>query len=250
LKFKILKLRKKIFNNLKAKAYSYEETSEELALYLADQVEASKRRFQLSSLEELSNTVLGSRVIYLGDFHTFDQNVRNVLRIVKHIISKQSQCVLGLEMVSSKHQLYIDAYVEGHLTDLEFLECINYSHSWRFPWTHYKLIFELAKKHKLKVLGLNTGGTLRTRDNYAAKLISECLQSNSETKMLILYGELHITYSKIPSVLKKEIPDVKSTVIHQNLDEVYWKLIKKDLEQGIVKFTKEEYCIVSAPPWI
>ena len=250
MKFKILKLRKSIFNNLKAKAYSYEETSEELALYLADQVEASKRRFQLSSFEELSHTVLGSRVIYLGDFHTFDQNVRNVLRIVKHIISKQSQCVLGLEMVSSKHQLYIDTYIDGHLTDLEFLECINYSHSWRFPWTHYKLIFELAKKHKLKVLGLNTAGSLQTRDEYAAKLISKCLNSNSETKMLVLYGELHITYNKIPSILKSKIPDVKFTVIHQNLDEVYWKLIRESQEQGIVKFTQEEYCIISAPPWI
>jgi uncharacterized iron-regulated protein len=250
LKSEIIKLRKKIYHNLKNKAFSLEEQSSELTQYYADQVKASQRTFEISTLDELSKKVLSSKVIYLGDFHTFDQNIRNVLRIVKFILSNKSKCIIGLEMISSQHQFYLDAYVEGHLTDLEFLECINYHHSWRFPWTHYKLIFELAKKYKLKMIALNTEGNLKKRDQFAAEKIKKKLQENPNAHFLIFYGELHITNNKIPLLIQQSIPGINTTIIHQNLDEVYWKLITQNKEQGVVKFTDDEFCIVTAPPWV
>jgi uncharacterized iron-regulated protein len=250
LKLEIRKLRKKIFENLKSKALSFEQRNIELELYQEDQTKNSKRSFKLATIEDLSHQVLNSNIIYLGDFHTFDQNIRNVLRIVNIFIEEKSSCILGLEMVSHKNQLTVDAYLEGHLTDLEFLELINYHQSWRFPWTHYKLIFELAKKHQLKVLALNKEGSLEDRDQFAATVITEAHQQSPLSKLLILYGELHITKNKIPLLIQKNCPQLKDTIIHQNLDEVYWKLIKSNLEQGIVSFAKNEYCIISAPPWI
>lgn len=250
MKSKILKLRKKIFKNLKSRAFAYEDTNKELIRYQKDQNQYSKRSFTISDMDTLSSKVLKSDIIYLGDFHTFDQNIRNVLRIVKILITQDTNLILGLEMVSSKHQFYLDAYLERHLTDLEFLECINYNTSWRFPWSHYKLIFQLAKKHQLKVLGLNTGGKLKERDLFAANLLSKTAQSDKSAKLLVLYGELHIVPNKIPQLISQLHPEMKYTIIHQNLDEVYWKLIKEDKEEGIISFNENEFCINSAPPWI
>jgi hypothetical protein len=140
--------------------------------------------------------------------------------------------------------------MEGHLTDLEFLEMVDYHDSWRFPWSHYKLIFELAKKNGIKVVALNTTGTLKQRDVHACEVINDLSISNPNSKILVLYGELHITINKIPALMKEMCPSLNQTIIHQNLDEVYWKLIKQGIEQGIVSFSENEYCIVSAPPWI
>jgi hypothetical protein len=246
----IIKLRKKIYKNLKDKAFSFEAENKELSRYLKDQIRFSKKDFTIIDMDILNKSVLNSDIIYLGDFHTFDQNIRNVLRIVKYILSEKSNCILGLEMVSYEHQLYIDAYLEGHLTDLEFLDCINYHDSWRFPWTHYKLIFELARDFDLKVVALNTSGTLTERDEFASKHLKKTHQENPDAKLLVFYGELHITKNKIPKLFKELCPNLKATIIHQNLDEVYWKLIQNNLEQGIVSFDEEEFCIVSAPPWI
>lgn len=229
---------------------SYESTNLELNDYLNDQIKYSKRKFKITEMDSLADRVLKSDIIYLGDFHTFDQNIRNVLRIVKIIITEKSDCILALEMVSHKHQMYIDAYLEHHITDLEFLELINYHSSWRFPWTHYRLIFELAKKHKLKVIALNTEGSLHERDVFASKLLKATHLENPDSPLLVLYGELHITKNKIPALLKAECSKLDHTIIHQNLDEVYWKMSKEDIEQGIVSFSKNEYCIISAPPWI
>lgn len=251
MKLEIIELRKKIFNHLKTKALSYEGgQSLELKAYQKDQSSSSKRDFESSSIEELTNTVIHSDIIYLGDFHTFDQNIRNVLRILKVVINKKNNCIVALEMVDARYQFYIDTYLDGHITDLEFLESINYHDSWRFPWTHYKLIFELAKQHKIKIIGLNTNGSLSERDNFAANLIFNTNKSYSGAQVLVLYGELHITPNKIPHKVIKLNDKLTQTIIHQNLDEVYWKEIEVNQSNKIIKFNSNEFCINSAPPWI
>lgn len=250
MKSDIIRLRKKIYKNLKDKAMSYESFNSELSEYANNQKEYSKRKFKMSDMDSLKERVTDNDVLFIGDFHTFNQNVRTVLRILRYIISQKSECILGLEMVAAEDQVYIDAYIQGHLTDLEFLESVNYHSSWRFPWTHYKLIFELAKEFKLKVVGLNTKGSLIERDEFAAEKLKHIHLENPSTIMLVLYGELHISLNKIPALLKKVCPEINALIIHQNLDEVYWKLIRQNIESGVVSFSSNEYCIVSAPPWI
>lgn len=250
LKSQITKLRKKIFTNLKTRANSLEKRTVELDEYLSEQTELSAREFQIVNIESIKQKVLSSKITYIGDFHTFDQNIRNVLRILKVITKENSGCILALEMIHSEYQIYIDAYLEHHLTDLEFLESINYHSSWRFPWTHYKLIFDLAKKEGIKVIGINTEGTLHERDQFAAGIIEKTNQDNLDSKIIVLYGELHITKNKLPKLVKDLCPDIEQVIIHQNLDEVYWKLVELGQERGMVSFSSSEYCIVSAPPWI
>ena len=178
MKLEITNLRRKIYEHLKQKALGHEGgQSKELKAYQKDQENFSLREFQASNIDELLNSVSNSKTIYLGDFHTFDQNIRNVLRILKVLINKSNDCIVALEMVDARYQFYIDTYLEGHITDLEFLESIDYHDSWRFPWTHYKLIFELAKEHNIKIIGLNTAGTLSERDKFAAGLIQRTHKS-------------------------------------------------------------------------
>jgi len=251
LKSEIIKLRKKIFKNLKAKALAHERAlSKQIITYQKDQTRYSKREFQESNIDELMGAVSKTDIIYLGDFHTFDQNIRNVLRVLKLLINKNNKCIIGLEMVDASYQFYIDTYMQGHITELEFLECIDYHDSWRFPWIHYKLIFELAKKHNMKVIGLNTDNTLIKRDDFAADMICKTKKNYTDSQILVVYGELHITPNKIPSTVSKANEKIKQVIIHQNLDEVYWKQIENNSDHKIIKFTDQEYCINSAPPWI
>jgi hypothetical protein len=251
LKKEIKQLRRKIYKTLKDKAQELEGTkSKEHFQYEVDQIKYSKREFQTSDIEELLTRVIESNVIYLGDFHTFDQNIRNVLRILKVLQQNENHLIIGLEMVDAKYQFYIDSYLENHITELEFLESIQYHDSWRFPWTHYNLIFEIAKKEGVKILALNTTGSLSERDDFAADIISKVLQRDIDTQILIVYGELHLSPDKIPQKVINLSENVTQTIIHQNLDEVYWKLLEDDQDDKIIRFNPEEFCINSAPPWI
>jgi hypothetical protein len=251
LKSEIINLRKKIYENLKLKALNFESNlSPELIQYRKDQQQFSNNSFTSSNIDELKLKVKKSDVIYLGDFHTFDQNIRNVVRILKVLLNSDNDCIVALEMVDAKYQFYIDTYLEGHLTDLEFLESIDYHDSWRFPWSHYKLIFELAKEHNIEIIGLNTNGNLIERDIFGADIISKSMEQNPDTQHLVVYGELHITNNKIPLRVSKILHNDNYVIVHQNLDEVYWKQVEADQNDKIIKFNNNEYCLNSAPPWI
>lgn len=250
MKAEILKLRKQIFQYLKDKALSYEIGTEELELYFSNQEKYSDREFEVCSMDQLLSRVKETDITFIGDFHTFDQNIRNVLRIIKILITQEQKPIIGLEMIDSQYQLILDTYLEGHLTELEFLEEIDYHDSWRFPWTHYKLIFELAKDHNIQIVALNKKGSLRERDEFAADLLSQINHEQPDKKLIVLYGELHIAPNKMPALLEKRNPKLEQLIIHQNLDTVYWKLAQTETQAETVYFNKNEFCLLTAPPWV
>ena len=233
---------------MRNKALSYEMPNLEITQYQQNQHKFSQREFHNSDMQELLTTVENSQIVYIGDFHTFDQNIRNVLRLIRFIVGKKRKLVIGLEMVDHEHQLKLDSFMQGHITELEFLEEINYHDSWRFPWIHYQLIFDLAKEHHIPIVGLNKRGTLQQRDSYASDLIKELI--DSDTQLIVLYGELHITPNKIPALTRSKCPNVSQLIIHQNLDEVYWKLTDSKQHTEVIKFQDNEFCLITAPPWI
>lgn len=242
-------LQKKIYRYMRKKASSLEgEWSEELKKYRHAQHELCRRKVRKSNFKELITSINTSDIIYLGDFHTFDQSIKNLDRILRHL-SRNGQKALGVEFVQSSHQSCIDAFLKSQLTELEFLECIDYGESWRFPWSHYKVIFDLAKRYKFKVIALNNPGGLHERDVKASKLIAKYLKENENAKIMVLFGEYHIVNDKLPQRVKELLPKHKSTIIHQNLDELYWRQQGK-LKGEIYKFAQREFTLQTSPPWV
>ncbi|MBT3981365.1 MAG: ChaN family lipoprotein [Bacteriovoracaceae bacterium] len=251
----IIELQKRIYRNIKKKALSFEvSASKDLKLYRQNQTKFSKMPFKVATSGTLLKAVGNSDLIYLGDFHTFDQNSRNLERVMRHLTNQKKNLILGLEMVDAEHQDYLDAFLSSNITELEFLESIEYHDSWRFPWNHYKDLFKEARKQEIPIYGLNSKGTLEERDKFAAEKIQALMSENQDSKMLILFGELHILSNKLPKKVQKLLKDsnIKKshTIIHQNLDHVYWKLKDAKIKSSIVKFSNSEFSIQSSPPWI
>lgn len=253
----IYKLQKSIFDYMKKKALSYEcEVSKELISYQIDQKKYSHRKFDISHFNELLESINQSHIVYLGDFHSFDQSSRNLERLMRVISKKDTNFTIGVEVVHIENQFIIDQYLAGHLTELEFLEEINYHESWRFPWFHYKKFFDIAKENNLKILALNSSGNLEERDQKAAEILAKYYKENPQSKILVLFGEYHIMPNKLPLRVEKiiDIKDssLKQLIIHQNLDEVYWKSIKEDshVQNQIIKFNEFEFSLQTSAPWI
>ena len=248
------KIHRSIYKHMKAKALAYEGgKSKTLKTYQKDQTKFSKRKIQKSSFEDLNKSISESQLVFLGDFHTFDQNSRNLERITRMLLKGRRKFSLGVEMVMQNHQHHIDDFLSGNITEIEFLELIDYHESWRFPWSYYRPFFEMAKKYKLKVLALNTLGNLKQRDDQASALINDFFKGSPKGRLLVLFGELHIVPDKLPALVqKKSKTKIPATIIHQNLDEVYWKLGIHDIEENnqVVKFNKNEFSLQTSPPWI
>lgn len=247
------KLQKTIYSNLKSKAESLEGTvSKELVSYRKDQELYEKKPFSPCKFETLLKSINHSHIIYLGDFHTFDQSSRNLQRLIKVLAKNNSGYVLGVEFIHQKNQQMIDSFLAGQLTELEFLESIQYRESWRFPWTYYRQFFELAKKYKIKIYGLNTDGNLKKRDRFAAKILAKIHKKDPHKKILVLFGEYHILPDKLPNDTLNELNgNVHQTIIHQNLDSVYWNIANtKGGTDRLVKFSDNEFALQTSPPWI
>ncbi|MBL6991062.1 MAG: ChaN family lipoprotein [Bacteriovoracaceae bacterium] len=251
-KSEIISLQKSIYSYMRSKAHSYEgQMSKELKKYQRDQKKFISRPFKCSNLSELLKSIEHANIVYLGDFHTFDQNSKNLERLLRAITGKQSNFALGVELVSKLHQHIIDQYLNRHITEMEFLEDVNYQESWRFPWQNYSNFFKLARQDDFKILGLNSQGTLAQRDQTAAEIITDYLKAHPETTILVLFGEHHIVPDKLPKCVEKIMgPDVLQTIIHQNLDEIYWKMQESSCSnRQIIKFTSSEFSLQTSPPW-
>ena len=260
MKKEIFESQKKIYHYMRRKALNYEHYfSPEIQSYQENHEQYSHRPFETSSLEELYESVFTSDIIYLGDFHTFDQNLKNFLRLTQRCIAAQIPLCFALEMLTQDHLKYVHAYFSGDITELEFLESIKYHDSWRFPWTHYKKIFELAKLHDISIVGLGSKGNIKSRDEKAASLIVQTKKKYPNLQIFVFFGEYHIVPNKLPLLVEKKIKACKFKhkidylIIHQNLESPYWRIVQnhKSLKTyKILKFNNKEFCIISSPPWM
>jgi len=252
--YKIHDLQKNIYRYMRQKARGYEgELPRELKSYRTNMQRLSKRDFADSDFKELMKSIHHSSIVYLGDFHTFDQSSRNLQRLVKNLVQKKKKLILGVEFVQYIHQERINQYLNHHITEFEFLESINYKESWRFPWYHYRVFFELARQNKLKIVALNSHGGLKERDQFASDLLVEHIYDNPDAIFLVLFGEYHIARNKLPKCVERKIPfPIRQTIIHQNLDQVYWNMEDKQKKptSQIIKFNESEFSLQTSPPWI
>ncbi len=251
-KLRINEFHRRYFKMLKQKALEYEKLlGTTIKNYKRAQERFAKRPFQLSSPEELFTAIKSAQIIYLGDFHTFDQSIKNLKRILKLLYSNaNNDLYLGLELISSDKQEVLDNYLKQNITEEQFLKQIEYSHSWNFPWSHYKIIFDFAIENHIPIVALNSSGTLAQRDNHAAQKIHCHFKQLPNSKLLVLFGELHIIPSKLPHKVKKRCPNIKELIIHQNLDEVFWQLKRQGENSEVIKFSPTEFSLQTSPPWL
>src|SRR5205814_610599 len=96
---------------------------------------------------------------------------------------------------------------------------------------------------------------LARRDRWAAGVIVDRMGSGRDARMICLMGELHLASKHLPrqiAIVSKAHLGVKltTTVVHQNRDEIFWKLARKGRahDSSVVRVGKN-YCVISSTPW-
>ncbi len=215
---------------------------------------------------ELLQQIIQSDIIYLGDFHTFHQSQKTLLRLLATLckenlfLGQPRPIILGLEMFRHKDQSFLERYLNHDLNEKSFLRSIDYERTWGFPWSSYKMVLEYARNNLIKVIGLNSEHRNQTdsliqRDRYAAEVIGQMTKSHPKALLFVLFGDLHLAETHLPQevnkvIRKRELPSKQTLIIYQNSERIYWELAhqKKEQETDVVKIKDGVYCVINSTP--
>lgn len=233
---------------------------QELSRYREEFEADQAKSWQISQAKELFTEIGQSDVILLGDFHALQQSQKAHLRVLRGSPSKRPR-ILAVEFFLSRYQSQVDQFMDGHLTEKDFLDKIKWNDTWGFPWENYRPIIRYAQKHKIRVVGINQQfdnaqkSQLRLRDKYAATKILEIRKQNPGHQIFVVIGDLHVARSHLPRCLEKqksksEILQVLS--VFQNPEKIYFRLLEKDHEEtvDVIRWDRGQFALISVPPWV
>ncbi len=231
----------------------------ELAKYKKE-YEQEFRRYRISDKVELVAELIRSDVIFVADYHTLKHSQLTLVAILDRLVRAGRDIVLCVEMVEIEQQDVLDAFMRGDVKDEEFLRQIDYEESWGFPWSNYRPIFEFAKKHAIRVVGINSRpaggeGSLKERDGLAGEVVAKEVLANPRAAVVVHDGDLHIAAKHLPRevalVLEGERREKRFLMIFQNSERIYWKLAEPPNEQAdVVRLRRDAFCVMSSTPLV
>lgn len=216
-----------------------------------------KKAWKPSGRDELLDAIERSQLVFMGDFHALHQSQKAHLRILKALDA--NNILVAIECVEARHQKTLEKFIEGKMSDKDFLKAVEWKKSWGFPWEHYRPFFRWAQKHRVKVFGLNVATrkinakTLKQRDVFASKKIAEIRQQSLGKKIFVIYGDLHLAEGHLMAAIKKTaLKKIPRLTIFQNSEKIYFEMLEKEVEDkvDVVRLSKNKFCLQNVPPWV
>jgi hypothetical protein len=195
------------------------------AYYRAYSLELERCRARPVPEETFLGLCRRSAVTLVGDFHTLDQSQKTFLRLLDSLGERRTRPIVGLEMVSSRHDIPLLKYLGGETDDAAFLEAINYFKYWGFDFLHYRPILEHARRWRLAVHGVNKEGPLLERDRFMAHRLKHLSARYPGQPVVALVGDMHLAAPHLPGELEKI--GISPLLLFQNSETVYMRKLKR-----------------------
>jgi aminopeptidase N len=103
----------------------------------------------------LPKWLAGVRLLLVGESHTDMDFHRSQLRVIEELVRSGRPVLLGLEMYPYTEQRFLDQWVNGQLSEEQFLATSRWYENWGYNWLYYRDLFLFARDHKLRMFALN-----------------------------------------------------------------------------------------------
>jgi hypothetical protein len=230
-----------------------------------DRYEAAYRRSvcsyeRIADHDEMIAAAVKSDIIYVGDYHTCNQSQRSFLRILKSVAKRTHNFSVGLELLHTRHQETLDAYMSGRISEKTFLRRIELKEHWFFDlWENFKPIFDFCKYHGIPMYAIEAakeGASLKKRDEETAELIVDVLERDPHRRFFVFIGDLHVAPGHLPADVSRRLGkrglERRDLILFENSESIYWKLAGKGLDDRVevVEIDGRGYCRMHTPPVI
>ena len=196
---KWLSTRKKLLRDIQKRVSQHlGHLSPEVQAYQEIYEKEFSKKWRASTKVELIGHLLKSDLAYSSDFHAFNQSQRLHLRLLRSLQGRRN-VVLAVEFLESQHQEELELFLEEKISEKEFLKRVDWHRRWGFNWLHYRPLLEYARKNGISVYGINrhfktrSGKSLKQRDQHAARKIVEIKKQSSESLVIVIFGDFHLS---------------------------------------------------------
>ncbi len=107
------------------------------------------------SFQHLMDDLQRARVIFIGESHDQIEHHTIQVNILQALRSRGKEVAIGMEMFQRVQQPVLDRWSQGLYTEEAFLKEVQWERTWGMDYQLYRPILDEAKKHRLKVVGLN-----------------------------------------------------------------------------------------------
>ncbi len=122
-------------------------------LHVGDVIETATGN--VISFDKLIANLSNVSIVYVGEMHTSEEDHKVQLKILEKL-SHGGRCVeLAMEMFPAAAQAILDRYIQGEMSEQDFLKEVGWDEIWGFPYPLYKDLIDWQKAKRMPVLGLN-----------------------------------------------------------------------------------------------
>jgi uncharacterized iron-regulated protein len=100
------------------------------------------------------------RVVFVGETHDRYDHHLNQLEVIRRLHQLDPNLVIGVEYFQQHFQPRVDDYIDGRITEDEFLRATDYYRTWGYDYRLYAPIFRFAREQRIPVRALNIAGSL------------------------------------------------------------------------------------------
>ncbi len=155
-------------------------------------------------IKQIIDNLNGKKIIYVGEQHTSYAHHIVQLNIIKGLYKKHKKLAVGMEMFQRKFQPVLDRYINGEISEKEFLKQTEYFKRWGFDYNLYKPILDFAKHNKIPVIALNI------ETEILKKVSKNGLESLTDEEKRKIPSQMDFSNTKYRNILRK-IFDIHKT---------------------------------------
>lgn len=246
---------KEIVSALRKEIFGIDKTNS--SRYIKDFQKSFSRYRSVCPIEKVIDEAARSDIIYFGDYHPLKAGQEWALSLLAALKERGLKVILALEMLYEYQQESLDRWMKGSIPEEQFLETIDYESEWGFDWESYRRFFEFAKDPFVPIFGIDYEPRdqlryIKKRDRMIAGRIAEIRDFFPGHIIMVVIGESHVAPGHLPAEVRKlSRSRYRETTIVQNIDELYWKLLRRSMQEADAVITgRGRYCIFTASPII
>lgn len=94
-------------------------------------------------------------IVLVGEHHANAEHHRWHIDLLKKIQNRHSKIVIGLEMFPRRTQVILDQWVNGIVSETDFIKTVDWPHIWGYDIELYLPLLRYAREHKIPLIALN-----------------------------------------------------------------------------------------------